>query len=71
MDEKPIPTEKDNLVEYYKRTYTLKKRDGAYAWIYDNGTERFPGITFANTASAIDYHDKIYARTYARFDPKT
>ncbi len=69
--EKPERTENAKSEGYHKRTYTLKKRDGAYAWIYDNGTERFPGITFANIASAIDYHDKIYARTYVRFDSKT
>ncbi len=68
--EKPERTEKDKSVGYYHRTYSLKEKDGKYVWFYDDGSERFPGITFSSQKEAIRYHDKIYGRTYAKFDRK-
>ena len=65
--EKPEPT---GSVDYYTRTYSLKYRDGVYAWIYDDGTERFPGVTFDSLQKANDYVDKRYGRTYVRFETR-
>jgi len=54
-------------VNYYTRTYSLKTKDGVYAWIYDDGTERFPGITFDSPQEAEEYFVKRYGRSYIRF----
>ena len=63
--EKHEPT---GSVDYYTHTYSLKVKDGVYAWIYDDGTERFPGVTFQTPKEAEDYHHERYGRTYIRFE---
>lgn len=56
-------------VEYKHHTLSesVKTKDGIYAWFYDNGTERFPGITFPTFEEAMEYKAKINGRTYLRF----
>ena len=57
---------------YYTRTYSLRTKDGIYAWIYDDDeTERFQGVTFQTPKEAQDYVDKRYGRTYVKFENRT
>ena len=52
---------KSEPVDYRTRTYILKtNKDGVFAWIYDDGSERFPGIRFQTQQQAIDYFNIQY-----------
>jgi len=56
-------------LEYYQRTYSLKVKDGKYAWIYDDDdSERFPGVTFDSPQAAEDYFTQGgYGKTFVKW----
>ncbi len=61
MSEKTILSTKPELADYRTKTYSLKtNKDGEFAWIYDDGSERFPGIRFQTQQQAIDYFNVQY-----------
>ena len=57
-------------IDYYARTYSLKVKDGVYAWFYDDGSERFPGVTFDTVEAANDYVNYRYGKTYVKWTNK-
>ena len=58
------------------RTFSLKTKDGVYAYMWNDGTERFPGVVFQTPEEAEAYFESQYGRkwddfpkTYVKFDP--
>jgi hypothetical protein len=55
---------------YTVRTFQLKTKDGIFAWLYKDGTERFPGMVFPTREEAEQYFDKQCGNQFVVFEKR-